>query len=489
MRLLLLGLGFAFALPAWAQFSPQCVIYGNAPEYAGVAITLSTPSDFISRSSRVLATDTVGRDGAYRFEFSLLETRLLTMDLGVYTAYLYVSPGESMAVALPRRRDKREAERLNPYFEPLEVQLRGRGGDSARVNDRIARFDRVFEQTADSLFQRYSHGIPKAQGQKAYTQLLAQQSPSYQVFVNQYIRYRAGLFAYLCEYMRAKQLSETFFKTEAVLYANPAYMDLFNIVYKQYFILHGRTEQGKAIYQAVSKKRSLSELHRVLDQNDNIKQDSLREMVILKNLYDEFFSDKFSRKALLTILDSVYSTTTIPEHTDIANVIREKITRLLPGFIPHQFALEDAEGKLHTTPEYKGKLLLLNFCATSSYTSLQDFALLRKLKERLGGQLAVVCISTDRKYEDFQTFVRNTDFPFTFLYYGRQPQLLQDYDIRAYPTYFLLDESGRIILSPAPGPSEDLPRLLYEQYKLRGWPLPSQKRKKPFSRYKRGGIL
>lgn len=476
MRKLGLGLlGLLLGLGVYAQKGTRCELRGTAPEYAGQVISVSTPSDFISHTTRELSTDTVGADGSFRFTFPLLEPRILTLSLGAYTAYLYLAPGEHMQVGFPPRKDMTEAERLNPFYEPLEVQLRDKARDTSTINDRIARFDMEFERMGDSVLLRTARSDPQGLRQKAYEHLLGCQNPCYQPFVNEYIRYRAGLFAYLAKYMRAKQLSETFFQTEPVLYANPAYMTLFNLVYDRYFLLHGLTKKGREIHRAVSTERSLYKLNRVLDQNENLKQDSLREMVILKNLYDEFFSDKFSRKALQTILDSLYVRTTVPEHSDIANVIRERITRLLPGFIPHSFKLRDANGKLYTTQDFAGKLILLNFCATTSYTCLQDFALLKTMKEQFGEKLAIVCISTDRKVEDFQNFIGQTDFPFTFLHYGNQPELVKNYDIRAYPTYFLLDEEGRIILSPAPSPRENLAKRIYAQYQQRRWALPRVK--------------
>jgi hypothetical protein len=46
-------------------------------------------------------------------------------------------------------------------------------------------------------------------------------------------------------------------------------------------------------------------------------------------------------------------------------------------------------------------------------------------------------------------------YPWTFLHFSNQPDLLDDYDIRGYPSYFLIGPEGRLILSPAPSPVEN----------------------------------
>ena len=47
--------------------------------------------------------------------------------------------------------------------------------------------------------------------------------------------------------------------------------------------------------------------------------------------------------------------------------------------------------------------------------------------------------------------------------------MVADYDVRSYPTYYLVDPEGKLLLSPAPGPQEGLGRVLFEQWRARGW--------------------
>jgi hypothetical protein len=41
-------------------------------------------------------------------------------------------------------------------------------------------------------------------------------------------------------------------------------------------------------------------------------------------------------------------------------------------------------------------------------------------------------------------------------------EILEDYDIRAYPSYFLIDPEGKLILSPAPGPDKGFEKVFLE---------------------------
>ena len=460
-----------------AAFLPQnaivqtkkVVVVGQEKEYADEEIEFFTRTDYITQQREVLAKTTVAPDGAFRVEFPLFETQLVMVDLGVYTCYMYMEAGKSYRVAFPPRRDKTESERLNPYFDPVVLQLRDLNGDGKSTNDLIARFDAYVDSVSNATLPRIADRDSLISGKRLVEKLKSYTIPAQYEFANQYKEYRIGLMSYMTETQRIQALSKTYFQNRSVLHRNPAYMELFNIVYDKYLVYHGRTEDGQQIYNAISKERNYTKLKEILAQNDHLTNDTLCELVILKGLYDEFFSSNFSRNALFSIVDSIYSTTDIPEHTNIAQQIRERISKFLPGFIPYSFTLKDAKGQSLSLKDFRGYMVLLCFCTTTSYSCIQDFDLLNRFQERYSEHLRIISICADQDSASMHRFVKATHYQWTFLHYGDAPNLIRDYDVRTYPTYFLLDPEGRIILSPAPGPQENLERILFEQFRQRRW--------------------
>jgi len=192
------------------------------------------------------------------------------------------------------------------------------------------------------------------------------------------------------------------------------------------------------------------------------------ELVVLKCLHDGFFDDKFSRSALLAILDSLYRQTHIAEHLIIAENIRSKVTRLLPGFVPSPFKLYSSKGKLTSLDDFKGKYVYLNFCTSSSYTCLQEFSLLEKLYEKHKKLLEIVTICVDREESEMKNLLDQTNYSWTFLYYGNKPEIIKDFDIRAYPTYFLIGPDKKLVMSPAPSPKENFEIQLFKLLRSKG---------------------
>lgn len=453
----------ALSLLARAQERmPLTLVRGHAPSYANITLEFRVPVGFITDDYEVAGRITVGPEGDFSCPLRLFGTQLVILDAGVYRLYFYAQQGQRYTLALPPYTPLGDAERLNPYRQVPELQLVLHHDDTTHqdVNDCIARFDLEQAQALDS-----AQSVALAKKLPIPTDSLNQtlrsrfshcQAP----FFQNYMRYREGMLHYVAQTKRVKALSDEYFKNHPIRYSNPAYRELFATIYDRYFIFHGRTQEGHAIYQAISKAKSLSKLKAVLRQNDNLQPDSLLELVILKGLHDEFFSSNFSRSALATILDSLNQTTQIAEHAFIANYIREKVTKLLPGFAPYPIRLVSTEGKMVDLHALRGKPVLLVFAMTTSYTCLQDFELLRKLQERMRNKLHIVVLCADANAEAMQRYVQNAHYPFTFAHIGDQYELLRAYDIRIYPTYFLINERGLLELSPAPSPSEGLMQTL-----------------------------
>ena len=139
----------------------------------------------------------------------------------------------------------------------------------------------------------------------------------------------------------------------------------------------------------------------------------------------------------------------------IGNTIRNKIIKLLSGHPPPFFELYDLDSNLISLDHFKGKYLYLNFCSCSSYSCLKEFEALQGIYDRHKERLEIVTIAVDTYDESMHSYMKGKNYNWKFLYFSHQPDILSDYDIRAFPTYFLVGPDGRLVLSPAPAPGEN----------------------------------
>lgn len=461
------GLLFAIAfLASYAACCQMAHVKGVAPSYSGDSLTFQTYTDFVTYSEEYLEKVRVGADGRFEGKIGVVEPTFVFVSLGAQRGYFFVEPGKSYELVLPTKVPKTEEDRLNPFFKEETFHIGLASCPKSDLNFLISSFDMQFNEKFNLIAQEsfQKKGRVKIDSSVFRLDTLGRHLNS--PYFEAYKRYRMGLLKHLVMMYKSKGISDQYFLNQPILYSNPSYMELFNQIYDRFFLFHNNTTKGDNVGSCIG-AASLSRLKKVLSKDSVLKNDQLLELVILKGIYDGFYEDNFSRKSLLLLLDSLYFTTSVPEHKAIATNIREKVIRLLPGYFPPELQLLDVNGKLVSLDQFRGKFIYLNFCSVNSYTCLQDFQLLEQIYKKYGKFVEIVSISTDPDVRDFTHFVTKKGYKWTFLHYGRSPSVVNRYDIRAYPTYFLIGPEGKMEVSPAPSPHEKLEFTLFNLLRSR----------------------
>ena len=448
--------------------SQNVTIYGNAPSYATREIILYRYSDMISMEEEEIGRCLVNAEGNFTVSFNLETTTFIVSHLGIYKAFLYAEPNKKYEIVLPERAEKSPEELLNPYYVESRIQLGIMNVSTDELNFLIRMFNdaytpyynkHILDIISDNDFSELDEDIERME--KPFVN-------STNKYFNDYREYRYGLLKFLASQKKAVSIHKDYFSNRPVLYNNPAYMELFNQVYDKYFLFYGRSGEGKEIFNVINRTGSYHELKNILAGNEVLSDDTIMELVILKQVYDEFYSDNFSRNGLLSILDSLMTETEIKQHKLIGITIKNKITKLQPGYDPPAFKLYDTDSNLVTLDDYKGRYVYLSFCMCYSYSCMSEFELLKGIYERHKERMEIITITIDPEQEAVRDFLKKKNYTWKFIFYGNQPQVLKDYDIRAYPTCFLIGPDGKLIISPSPAPSENFESSLIKTMKARG---------------------
>jgi len=461
-------------------------ITGQAAEYAGDSLHFMTYTDYLTLEEKTIASAKVSPDGTFEVQFPLTETEQVFMHLGTYKLYLYVQANCLYNIMLPPKSEKSQTDLLNPYFEENELFIGVSNYKDNNLNFLIQAFDNSFlpylnkyalntggksiTKELNSNYYAYNmHAKAKPEELTATLQSLETSFPERKdSFFAAYFYYKTGLLRHWSSQYKARAISFDCFKNQPVLYKNPAYMELFSVIYDRYFNYFGRSPQGAGIYTAINTNKSLSALKQILNQDSVFINERLKELVILKCLYDEYYQPNFTRSSILTLVDSMSTNALYAESRDIAQRMKYKITRLMAGYEPPTFSLADTTGKMYTLDRWKGKLVYLNFCASFSYSSMKDFTLMQNLKDKLGDKIEIVTILADNS-EAARSFLRQKKYNWTFLSFEKQPDVLKAYSIRAFPSYFVISPEGKLLRSPAKSPSEGIENDLFkiEQDRIR----------------------
>lgn len=442
-------------------------ISGRDTSYAGVNIEFLGYTDQITNTDTILGNCTVKDDGTFRVDFIIQEVKFVFAYVGIYRLHLYAVPGKSYKIILPQREDKKPEDFLNPYFSPIVAHLATEEFDEKELNMRIRMFN-------DAFLPYYNKHIMALREQNEFTELdkdISRMEKSFSSskdeFFNVYRQYRYGLLRHLAYQQKSKSISDEYFKDQPVYLNNPAYMELFYQVYHNYFHHFSRTPEGKELGSVISSS-NLNDLRKLLANDKVLGKEELLDMVILKGIFDEFYDDNYSRSALLKILNSIIDENKYPSLTKIAISIRKKTTRLLTGFEPPAFNLYDGDSNLVSLNDFSGKYVYLNFCSCFSYTCLNEFKFLSNMYEKFREYVEFVTIIVDNDKDVINSFLERSNYKWVFLHYGNQSSIIRDYDVRAFPIYYLIDPEGKLAISPAPGPGDELEARLFKFLRERG---------------------
>lgn len=440
--------------------SAQTNIRISATKYNGDALTLYQYDNYLTKNEKQLATCQIDSAGNASVNVDIDDIQCLFMRYEKLIYYFFVQPNSNIIVEFSEKELFTEKEKLNPFSEPLFISANVIPASDGNFNQQIIDTDNKSNDAIlavakykkendkhfkDSLLNIFKNSITESENQ----------------FVNDYTKYRIAAIEYLFKSKPLKNLQNEYFVGKPILYQNPAYCELLIEINDKYFLHRSQQAQGNVFRQALN-KGNLSKIREMLSKNnDYLYSKDFCDFLILQNAYSEFYDSSFSRSALLEIVNSVANETTNANNKKIAEDIRNTIVKLLAGYAAPDFELEDIDGNTKSLKSFSDKYIYLGFFSVNSYGSIQDFYLIDMLSKKFGDKIHFISICVDDK-KDVENFIKSEKFNWTFLLCNNSSGILKKYDVRAFPTYYLIDKNGKFIKSPAPSPSEDINKVFDE---------------------------
>ncbi len=457
MRLLFIIILFFVISSAHTQTSIK--LY--APAYKGKYALLNTAEDFVTYKAQKLDKQQIDSLGYAVFQIETEGAIKTSIEIGNTSAILYIDP---------------TTPRYSVYFPEAKFNAQKITGQTVSLL-----YDSLLKNDLNGLILELNYRIDDFLfGDSLRMQRLILQDDSYKDSINELKKtlikdYRPIKNKYFHEYIKYSvagieqlymarglmknkiYLFEVYLNNYPILYHNDAYMDFF----KQNFDGFFQSNLGlyDKIKHAINNYSSAEKLDEALTNSPFLKNDSIRELVTILNLYESYYKTSFDPYNIISILGQIRKTSKIAEHQKLIDNMLYQINSLKPNSKAPNFELITNKNDTIALDDFKGKHVYIQFFTSWNQTALQELKIIKDLHSKYGKYVEFISISLDDDEEEFNRFMQNNrNYKWHIAYYKGENSLIQDYEVLSVPSYVLIDENGNIQEAQALGPAPNYPR-------------------------------
>lgn len=439
----------------------QTTISLYAPAYKGKYALLKTSQELVTYKDNKIDKQVIDSLGFCTFNLSTEIALKTYIEIGSTSAFLYIDPiTTKYKVYFPEE----ETNKLRITRSSVELLFDSLPKDDLntlilelnyRIDDFLFGDSLKMQRTIlqDDSFKDSINAFKKV--------LIKEYGPIKKQYFHEYIKYSiAGLEQLYMGRGIIKNkiyLFEMYLNNHPILYKNDAYMDFF----KQNFDGFFQTNIGlyDRIEHSINDYSSAEKLDEALTNSPFLKNDSLRELVTIINLYQDYYKNNFNQSNIISVLEQIRKKTIIKEHQTIIDNIFFQVNLLKPNSLAPEINLITTNQDTISISDYKGKYVYIQFFTTWNQSALQELKIMEDMYSKYKDYIEFISISLDEDEKEFVKFKKiHRNYKWHFAHYKGENELLLNYNITSIPTYVLIDEEGNIEEAQAMSPAPNYPR-------------------------------
>lgn len=440
--------------------------------HAGKKISVFTYQDYITKYKLLETVDTVESDGYFELKMYSKITQPVFVQIENYIGKMYVRPDYVYGIIFP------EIEEEFKHYENAElpINLGVVGKDTSELNMMILDYDRLYNYIflpKNNEFLTHNRLFKKADTLKVVCdKRYAKNRDPY--FVNYYNYHIAGINASLSR--GEKFLITNFILNKTIQYKSFEYMQFFSSCFANYLNSIASMGKGQTLYQIINVNANLNQLDEFCKKDKFLENDSLRELVIIRNMWDLYYNPEFNKEAIKALVSEINVKTKNEEHKFLTDCMLKSFFKMQSGSVAPTFFARGRAGNLESFEKFKGRWVYLNFFSTKNLESLKEMGKIDLLRKKYGDKVIFISVCVDDSLNAYINFLKlnpKYNWQIWFNNLGGVKQTAKElYNVVGGEAYFLIDNFGTLVLSPATSPSKGI------EYKLNAIFKPARKKTK-----------
>ncbi len=429
---------------------------GTFPGAEGQVIRLMQYHDQITYREKEIAVATIDQQGEFELSFNTYQAGYFFFRIDHARMGIFLEPGKIYHLEFEPVDFSSLDDSRNPYLDPWYFSF-----DVIKpvpsLDYHIEKLEDVFH---DFLMNNFA-AIHRSRNRKALEDFRLLTDSLFGDVENEYFqdyyRYKFAYYYRVANLDNFENMTRKYILNQPVLYHNTQYMNFFNTVFDTYIFAGSRQISKHELEHTVNRVGNYHALMDTLGKDTVLRNEVIRELVMLKALKDMHGDPDYRRSNVEQILAYASQYSKFPPHRNLASNILHQKKYLKQRSEAPAIVLKDADNQEVKIPDdFQGKYVYLGFWAAWCETCLRDFVALDEIYPEFKNDFTFIQVSTDRHKSIYDAFIENQQYPWKNLHFDGNFKLLDAYRVRNLPTYVLIDRQGKIISYPARGPGENL---------------------------------
>lgn len=443
---------FIFSFHCLFAVSQHVEISGTAIGHPGELVRIITFSDLFSRLDTTIVASKTDVWGNFEMNFITDQPNYSFLALGLKRSGFYLDPGKQYHFQIHDDTIK------GSVFDQMPLQF-SIDSENDFLNRPIGNFNYDFNvflfdnqrQIIKSKNKSFIVNFIKKMKQKYLSQY--EESNTY---IENYIDYTLASLEWISKSKSDSVILMDYFIDRDVQYNNIAYAEFFRDFFNEYFKIQKLYRYDELVNVIISEEiigiDSLLLRDKSLAQNDQV-----REIALILLLEHNYHNKDVAKENIDKLFAEVQSSSSFEKNRLIAKNFRIKLSNLQYGIKAPPFLLVDQNEKTIQLSDFEGQFVLLDFISSACKPCLFDFQKLQEITQTFEANLKVIMIVSDGNLNILSKYCNeNNFFNWVLLDLNENIMLLEDYQIKTFPTYILLNPDGTIAMAPTPLPGENL---------------------------------
>ncbi len=444
----------------------KSIISGFAPGAENLNVRLYTKDDYISNKERLIANVLIDSLGHFKIELNVYEKQIIT-------AYFRIMDFSSGEIYIPANKtyelkfdsfDYKDPNRINvSMLSTAQLYFKITNVDSLDINQIISDFNRDFSACIIELSgiskNTSSYSFIRPQKNKVDETILSiseKYSKINNEFFKNYVEYSLALLQLNTQSKSRIYLFDKYIYKRPILYDNIAYMDFLSNYFSDFIFGVSKKIQPYDIVSNINIKPNLNGLIDSLGKDSMLRNEQLREMVMLMNMREWYSYKAINQDSLIKVLSLYATKTKFDIQSKIAKNLIYMLTRFNKGNELPLFKFKSIDGDVFTNDSLKNKYTFLLFFTTWSKPCLSELLVLNELQKKWGDSIRFVGVAMDWEPLKLYYFLEDNKFNFDIYHFDNDWVLAENLGLVSFPHGIFIDKNGKIIEYFSPSPSKGL---------------------------------